>query len=69
MGWLLPTSSGCLGLQLGLVIPPSRDGISTALWAAMPGPHCPHMARFTPDAIGVIWQQSYSSFHATLGLT
>jgi len=43
MVWLPPTSSGCLG-----PIQPVCGWGTTALWTAVPGPHCPLSKEFPP---------------------
>ena len=44
MGWLPPTSPG----SPGLILEHLQQWGTTALWAAVPGPHCPPSKGFSP---------------------
>ena len=48
MGWLSPPAQAAQGPS-NLALSTSRDGAPTALWAEVPGPHCPLGKEFPPN--------------------
>jgi len=54
MGWVPPPAQD-VQAPSSLALGTSRDGAPTALWAAVPGPHCPLIKTFVPRVFLSHW--------------